>query len=426
MANGFSKEETVAFEEMCQGFEDALVLSRMVTKYDTDQQTMERSNDTIWRPQPYIMQSFDGSDASSNFGNVAQLSVPASIGYQKHSTAMMTAKELRDMLQEGRLGKAATQKLASDINVSIMSAAAMQGTIFVKRGTASGYADIAKAEESMNRVGVSMFDRYLALSSQDYNSLAADIAGRQTPNQLVRDAYSKSLIGDDIAGFQTHKLDYALRQTAPTIATGLTINGANQYYTPKATSTATTGEVSNVDNRYQNLTVTVGAGDTVRAGDSFTIADVYEVHHITKQSTGSLKTFRIIDIVSGGGTAGTNVLKISPAIVSNGGSTDAEAQYQNVDSTPANGAAITFLNTVTNYMNPFWHKDSLEILPGRLSIDTDAGAKVLRTTVENGIEVVMQKQFDINTQKTKFRWDVLYGVANKQPEMSGIVMFSQT
>ena len=58
------------------------------------------------------------------------------------------------------------------------------------------------------------------------------------------------------AGFETFKLDYAYRLTAKT-ATTVTINGANQYYIPKATSTATTGEVSNVDNRYQNLTVTV-------------------------------------------------------------------------------------------------------------------------------------------------------------------------
>jgi hypothetical protein len=28
--------------------------------------------------------------------------------------------------------------------------------------------------------------------------------------------------------------------------------------------------------------------------------------------------------------------------------------------------------------------------------------------------------------KTKYRLDTLYGVVNKQPEMSGIIMFSQT
>ena len=50
----------------------------------------------------------------------------------------------------------------------------------------------------------------------------------------------------------------------------------------------------------------------------------------------------------------------------------------------------------------------------------------MRASTDQGIEVVMQKQYDINTMRTKFRLDVLYGVVNKQPEMSGIMLFSQT
>jgi hypothetical protein len=76
-------------------------------------------------------------------------------------------------------------------------------------------------------------------------------------------------------------------------------------------------------------------------------------------------------------------------------------------------------------MNPFWCKDAIEILPGRLAVPADSGAAVMRASTDNGVEVVMQKQFDINTQTTKYRLDTLYGVVNKQPEMSGIVMFEQ-
>ena len=96
-----------------------------------------------------------------------------------------------------------------------------------------------------------------------------------------------------------------------------------------------------------------------------------------------------------------------------------------VDATPANGAALTFLNTADAYINPFWQKDALEILPGRLAVPADAGAAVMRGTTDNGIEIVWQKQFDINTSKTKYRLDCLFGVVNKQPEMSGIELFSQ-
>jgi hypothetical protein len=84
---------------------------------------------------------------------------------------------------------------------------------------------------------------------------------------------------------------------------------------------------------------------TVKVGDAFTIAGVNSVHHISKQDTGQLKTFRITRIVTGAG--GTGTVEIEPPIISAGGGTRAEAEYKNVSATPANGAAITFLNTVT-------------------------------------------------------------------------------
>ena len=422
MANSFSKEERVAFEDILDAFNDALVLSSLVNKYNTNGQQMERSSDTIWRPEPYIAQSFDGSDATSNFKDSTQLAVPSTIGYQKHSTALLTAKELRDQLQENRLGQAAAQKLASDINVAVLTVASNQGTIVSKRTTAaSGFSDIAEIDALMNEQGVMMSDRNYALSSRDYNGMAGDLAARQTMIQIPTEAYRRAYVGE-VAGFQTYKMDYANRLTAAA-GTTVTVNGASQYYTPKATSTAATGEVANVDNRYQNLTIAVGGG-TVKVGDAFTIANVFAVHHITKQSTGVLKTFRITAIVSGSG--GSGVVTISPPIISNGGSTDAEAQYKNVTATPANGAAITFLNTVTAAVNCFWHRSAIELLPASLAIPTDAGADIMRATTDQGVELVMQKQFDINTQKTNYRWDTLFGVAMLQPEMAGIQLFSQT
>lgn len=423
MANAFSKEERVAFEDILAGFNDSLVLSSLVTKYNTNGSQMERSSDTIWRPMPYIAQSYDGSDATSNFGDNTQLAVPATIGYQKHSTALLTAKELRDLLQENRLGQAAAQKLASDINVAVLSVASNQGTVVSKRTTAAGgYADVAEADALLNEQGIAMSDRYFALSSRDYNGMAADLAARQTMNNIPTEAYRRSYVGE-VAGFQTFKMDYANRLTAAAGVT-VTVNGANQRHVPAATSTASTGETSNVDNRYQNLTIGVSSG-TVKVGDAFTIAGVNAVHHITKQDTGQLKTFRIVEIVSGSGGAG--VVKISPAIVAADSTpTDAELQYKNVTATPANGAAITFLNTAAASVNCFWHRDAIELLPASLAVPTDAGADIMRATTDQGVELVMQKQFDINTQKTKYRWDTLFGVAMVQPEMAGIMLFSQT
>ena len=213
MANAFSKEERVAFEDILEGFQDALVLSRNVSLYNTNSTEMERTNNVIWRPEPYIMQSFTGTDMTSNFKDDTQLAVPATLGFSKSVPWVLTATELRDALQEGRLGTGAKQKLASDINVAINNVAALQGTLVVKRTTAaSGFDDVAQADTLMNESGVPQFDRYLALSSRDYNGMANNLSAlsRSFGNTKSNTAYEKAYVGP-VSGFETFKMDYAYR-----------------------------------------------------------------------------------------------------------------------------------------------------------------------------------------------------------------------
>jgi len=420
MANSFSKEQIVLFDQLVMGFEDQLVLSKLVKVFNTDSTTMERTNNIISRPQPYIAQSFDGIDMTANFVSNTQLSVPATLGYQKSSPWFMTATQLRDAVQEGRIGESAKQKLASEVDIAVRNLMSAQGTLVVKRtAAASGFDDIAQIEAMMNEQGINYDGRKLALSTRDYNGMAANLAGRQTLSGVPLTAYEKARI-PQIDMFDAYKLQSATRLLAAT-ATGVTVNGA-QYYVPRATSTAVTGEVSNVDNRYMNLPVTVG-GSTIKVGDAFTIAGVNAVNHITKEDTGQLKTFRVIAIVTGAGRTGT--IQISPPIISATGGTDAEKQYQNVTAEAANGAAITFLNTTTASVNPFWVQDSIELLPGKYVVPTDEGMKVYYATTSQGLGVLITQQGDINTLNSKFRMDIFFGVVNLQPEMTGIILFGQ-
>jgi hypothetical protein len=146
------------------------------------------------------------------------------------------------------------------------------------------------------------------------------------------------------------------------------------------------------------------------------------VHHITKQSTGQLKTFRVISVTDG------TTMVISPPIIGAQGvaPTDAQLQYKNVEvAIAADAAALTWLNTGASNINPFWQKDSIEILPGRYAVPSDAGTAVMRASTDQGIELVMQKFYDIDSMTIKYRLDTLFGVVNKQPEMSGILLFNQ-
>jgi hypothetical protein len=424
MANAFSKEEIVAFENILEGFNDALILSKNINIYNTNGVTMERARDTIWRPQPYIAQSFSrtvGTTIASNVSTMTQLSVPSTLGFSQCSAWQMDALELRDALQEGRLGDAAKQKLASDINLSVMDVASAQGTLVVDVATAAGdYDDIALCDSIMNEQGIMAEDRYLALSSRDYNGMAGNlaVATRSFTGNKSANAYERSYVGP-VAGFETYKLDYANRCNANSASRTIATNGAQVRYVPQAT-TNSVGGVLNVDNRYQTVTVSSTTG--ILAGDAFTIDGIEAVHHITKRSTGQLKTFRVISIVDG-----TSMVISPPIIGANSSPTDAEEQYKNVQVVSTSATApLNFLNTTASNINPFWRKDSIELLPGRYAVPDGAGVDVLRASTDQGIELVMTKKFDPLTFQTLYTLDTLYGVVMTNPEMAGILLFNQT
>lgn len=418
MPNAFSKEEVVMFDKVLEGFDDALVMSKNVVSFATDQVMMARTvGNTVSRPMPYIIQSYDGLDQTANFNDKTQLSVPASINTSKCAPFILDALELRDQLQEGRLGDAARQRLASDIETTVRTQVANLGSLTVRRTTAAtGYDDLGLAEAFMDECGIANDQRMFFFSPRDHVGAANNLAARQTMQGKPTTAYEKSYVGL-LANFDVLKLQTAQRLTAAA-ATGVTINGANQRYVPRAVD----ANNNNVDNRFMNLNVTVTSG-TIKVGDRFTIAGVNNVHMINKQDTGQAKTFVVTAIVSGGG--GTGTIQISPPIISADSSpTGAEQQYKNCTATPANGAAITWLNTTSAYVNPFFHKSAVEILPGRYAVP-EAGVQVMSGTTDQGFQLTMTKQFDINTYRTKYRFDTFFGAVVLNPEMCGAMLFGQ-
>lgn len=418
MPSNFTKQEVAAFDDVLEGVNDQLVMSALVGRYNMSDVSAERSNDTIWRPAPYIGVTFDGLDQTGNFISATQMSVPTTLGYKKSAPFMLSATELRDGMQENRLVEAARKKLASDINVAVMNTATAYGSVVVAQsGAASGYDDVATCDTAFNVRGIDMDDRCLALSSADYNKMASNLAARETMNEIPTAAYRRSLVGD-VAGFETHKLDYGNRIAAAT-ATGVTVNGADQRLTPRATSVAATGEEANVDNRFSTLTI--AATGSVALGDAFTIAGVNAIHGISKLDSGELQTFRVVEVVS------ATEIKIAPAIICDdgAGATEADTRYKNVTATPADGAAITFLNTQAGSINPFWHKSAIELIPASYAIG-DAKFDTVTATTDQGISVRMSRQGEINDLSTKYRLDVFFGTVALAPHMMGVMLFGQT
>lgn len=416
MTNSFAKKIDIAFEKMVQGFKDALAAIEIVTIMEWDAKEAERSNNVRWFPQPYIAKSNDG-DTAPEFEGVTRLLVPATINKRKHVRWELSSDELNDALENEHLREAADQRLGSDINASVLEAISYEGTVVsVKSTAASEYGDVSAMDSIFNRTGVMGWSRHLALTSDDANGLARDLANRSTPNETAMKAYRENYLGK-VAGFDTVKLDYGIRLAAAGGGGGLTVDtraAASNYHVPK-TDTVENGNRAPFDNRYQTITVSSTAG--MARGDAFTIAGVTEVHHIQKGDTGKLKTFRVKSV-----SDGTHVV-ISPPIISNQGGTLAEEVYKNCVVSESAAAAIVFLNIAAAPANPFLQKDAVWLIPGRIEV-RPSGLVVRRANVK-GIDFVMTEQSGIGNLKTKFRVDAKWGVTVAQPEMCGIKLFNQ-
>lgn len=150
-------------------------------------------------------------------------------------------------------------------------------------------------------------------------------------------------------------------------------------------------------------------------GDIITIAGVNAVNRITKVSTGQLQQF----VVTATAAAGATSLSIYPAIVPPvGGST---VQYQTVDASPANGAAIIPLTLASSV-----YRKNLAFVPDAVTMataDLELPKNMQETARErmDGVSMRMVTGFDIKSDQFITRLDVLYGYVWVRPEWAVVV-----
>ena len=426
MANAFSKEEIVFFEQVLEGFDPNNITARQVSKFKPPSTQFERSALTVHRPIPYIPLGTEGLTlAEATFADRTQLSVPSTLNANagapsdiKNVTFKMNAVELNDPLQRDRIATGAVQQLSAIVDNLIATEIAQRGSLFIKDAAPlTTYAQLAKAEEVMSIRDVAiMAARTLIMNPADYNGVSGNLAQRDAPPTGVSlTAFERSII-PRVATFDSFKANFM--PTQPLAAgSGYLVNGANQDHDPVATD----GNGNNVDNRTQSLIVDTGAGTTV-AGDAFTIANVFAVSAIHKNVTPELQTFRVVV-----GGSGAHTMTITPTIVAaaGGGGAQANVDYANCDSIPADNAAITFLNTgAAQPSNIFFVNEAVEIVHGSLAtMDLNgAGVSTMRESTDSGIEILFAKGAEVRGLTTEYRLTMWVAANVLIPEMCGNIV----
>ncbi len=433
MANAFSKEEIVFFEQVLQGFDPNNITARQVMKYMPPSTQFERSALSVNRPVPYISVNKDGLTlAEADFADITQLSVPSKLNANasapsdiKNVPFTMNAVELNDAQQRDRKAESAVQALSALVDKAIATEVAQKGTLFVKDTVAAGlttYSQFARCEELMSIRDVAIMEpRTIILNPADYNGVAGDLAKRDAPmTGTSLTAFERSMI-PRIATFDSFKANFMPTQAAKA-GTNYVLNGANQDHDPKATD----ANGNNVDNRSQTLNVKTGTG-VIKKGDAFTIAGVFAVSHIHKNVTNELQTFRVLADAAG---AGTQTITISPAIVvaTGGGGAQPNKEYANCSAIPVDSAVIVFLNTVAAPSNIFFINKAVEIVHGSLAtMDLNgAGVSTMTESTDSGIQILFAKGADIKNLGTEYRLTIWFAPNVLIPEMCGNIVGKQT
>lgn len=155
---------------------------------------------------------------------------------------------------------------------------------------------------------------------------------------------------------------------------------------------------------------TASVTGVLKKNDVFTIASVYSVNPVSKASTGVLQQFRVTADASSDGT-GNSTLAIEPSIVTSGAT-------QTVSAGPADNAAITVLGAASTAtaQGLALHKSAIATAFAPLPKPDGVDMSSTKTDKQLGISMRFVRQYDIDSDTFKSRFDVLFGVKVVRPE----------
>lgn len=240
-------------------------------------------------------------------------------------------------------------------------------------------------------------DRHVVISSSAESGLVDGLKSIFNSQPLIAEQYRKGIMGY-MGGFE-----FGMDQNVQTHTNGtgvgspVIVNGANQ-------TGATTLTVS-------------GLVGTVNAGDRFTIAGVFAVNPKSKQSTGKLRDFVVVNDVAANGTAFT----ISPAMVATG-------PGQNVTALPANSAPLTFVGgpSAQYEVGVAFHKDAFTLACADLPLPKGVEMAARASDSQLGLSIRVVSDYNITEDKFVTRIDVLYGWQLIRPELACAIISDPT
>jgi len=251
------------------------------------------------------------------------------------------------------------------------------------------YGEFSPCAQRLDEMGVEEEDRYLVVTPEIYHTGLATAAVGLYQNELVKKTFQTGYVGD-VAGMSSFISNNLSTHTV----------GAKAGTTPLTNGSGQTGASIVTDGW------TASTADCVKAGDIITIAGVYAVNPITKDTLPWLKQF-VVTADADSDSSGNMTISVSPALVATGA-------FKNASASIADGAAVTVLGTAsTAYSQSFAFQKqaiALAFVPMVLPPGTEAARETYK-----GISIRVVRDYDIANDLILCRLDVLYGVKLVEP-----------
>ena len=316
------------------------------------------------------------------------------VSSQKHIGINFTSAELTMQLDDfaERVLKPRISQLASTVDADVANAYKLIGNSVGTPGQAPATALVLlQAQQKLNENAATMSPRYATVNPAANAGLVNGLSGFFNPTDVISRQFKNGMMGEQVLGYEEVNMSQSIKvHTCGTRAA-----------TGNTTGAAVTSEGATT------LTLTVGSGETIAAGDVFTIADCFAANPQTRESTGSLFQFVAL---SSSTTTTTATVTVAPMY-------SAGNALCTMVSLPATSKAVVFVGAAsTSYpQNMVYHRDAIAFATADLLLPQ--GVDMASRAVHNGISLRVVRQYDINNDRMPCRVDVLYGYNTIRPQM---------
>lgn len=402
MTNTVITPDIIAKEALMQ-LENNLVMGKLVHR--EYKREFVKVGATVDVRKPVRFSVTDGATRSNQ--DVQEASTPFTIDQRKHVSWKFATQDLTLSVEQysERYIKPAMIALANTVDSSLLNLYKNVSQYVGTAGTTpSTFANLGAPAVRLDKGAVPSEERVMVLDPSAAFNVADMLKGLYNP-ELVKGAIRGKSMGP-IAGLSTYMDQNVKTHTPGTWGTTPLVKGASQgvTYANAAHTYGSTSQTLLVD----GFTVTTG---TAKAGDRFTIAGVYAVNPVSKETLSVLQEFVVQADATADGS-GNASLTISPAIITSGA-------FQTVSAAPADNAAITFVST-SYVANMAFHKNAFGLVTVPLELPDGAAFKARQS--DNGFSVRVVKDYDIDADEDIIRLDILYGVKALYPELATLLL----